>query len=334
MEAQLLVYFSGSEDAWVTKSIPVPPQKPQASDVSFCDRRIHFFVTLLKGTSLLAGGILAISQIVHIVLDGPNSLALWFGLGLGLITIYFGYKPNLFRFVKTIVLRHSFSDKLAVWLVPLLLFASIVSFQSVVGREAFKRSNTEGGVIEYGTSIAFLLAAIFAVPVARYLWRSGERMLGRVYCILAALLGFVAFEEISWGQKLFGLNSPGFFEANNSQSEITLHNLIWVNELIDPALIVLGLLGTFSWFIFQRMAGSSNRFIRGLYRYFIPSWFISTFFLAVSVVHTCTRYIEAADYTMSIYGESSELLLSLGFLMLVLTGYFRQCIQENSANSA
>lgn len=303
-------------------------QQTPTGDLDICDRRVDFFTRLVKGVLVLAGAILTITQVVQMILDG-QSLSLWLGLVAGTGMTWFGWKAHLRSTIKRVVLRHSFSDKWLVWSIPLVVIASIVTLRYVVGRETFRGINEEGGVIEYGTCIAFFLAAVFAVPVAKQLWRQGNRVLGGAYGLFTLLLGFVAFEEISWGQRLLGVKSPEFFETHNSQAEITLHNLLWVNELIDPALIVVGLLGAFSWFLLGALSRSSNSLLRGGYALFVPSWFLSSYFLVVSAVYTCTKYIEPAYYTMSIYGETAELVLSLGFLMLVLSSYFRQCVSKH-----
>ncbi|MEO0356493.1 MAG: hypothetical protein AAF268_16855 [Cyanobacteria bacterium P01_A01_bin.3] len=316
----------------MTKHLPIVAQQTPSGDMDICDRRIVFFTRLAKGVFVLAGVILAITQVVQLILDG-QSLSLWLGLVAGIALAWIGWIADLKHSIKRIVLRHSGSDKWMVWCTPLILIGLIVGLRYLVGRETFRAISEEGGVIEYGTSVAFLLAAVFAIPVTKHLWARGNTILGGAYGMFALLLGFVAFEEISWGQRLLGVQSPEFFETNNSQAEITLHNLLWVNELIDPALIAVGLLGAFSWFMLRSLSRSKHGLLRGGYALFVPSWFLSSYFLVVSAVYTCTRYIEPAHYTMSIYGETAELVLSLGFLMLVLSSYFRQCLSHRPYSS-
>jgi hypothetical protein len=43
---------------------------------------------------------------------------------------------------------------------------------------------------------------------------------------LTLLCLFCAGEEISWGQRIFGWSSPGFFLQHNAQHETNLHNLV------------------------------------------------------------------------------------------------------------
>jgi hypothetical protein len=44
--------------------------------------------------------------------------------------------------------------------------------------------------------------------------------------LLALLFFFGAGEEISWGQRIFGVQSSEFFTQNNAQGETNLHNLV------------------------------------------------------------------------------------------------------------
>jgi hypothetical protein len=83
----------------------------------------------------------------------------------------------------------------------------------------------EDGPVEYGTAVGLLLGSI--ALLARI--PAGTRRFGRVFAILtglyALLFFFAAGEEISWGQRLFGLESPDYFLRHNDQSELTLHNM-------------------------------------------------------------------------------------------------------------
>jgi len=53
------------------------------------------------------------------------------------------------------------------------------------------------------------------------------------YLPLAALFFFIAGEEISWGQRIFGWETPPWVEAHNIQDETTIHNLDIFNDMDD-----------------------------------------------------------------------------------------------------
>ena len=73
---------------------------------------------------------------------------------------------------------------------------------------------------------------------------------------------FVGLEEISWGQRILGVETPNFF-SDNVQSETNVHNLEYVNQLWSISFIVLGIVGGFSWLIFPaRKNFSYNLFVK------------------------------------------------------------------------
>ncbi len=79
--------------------------------------------------------------------------------------------------------------------------------------------------MEWATVWAFLLAAAAAARAAHHQWRRHRRLpwfllgLG-VFCF------FVAGEEISWGQRLFGFTPPEYFLTDNFQQELNVHNVV------------------------------------------------------------------------------------------------------------
>jgi tetratricopeptide (TPR) repeat protein len=74
---------------------------------------------------------------------------------------------------------------------------------------------------EWGQTYLFAVAAVgFALvgrSMARYRWSA---------VALAVASAYVFFEEISWGQRVFGFASPEFFSRNNLQGETNLHNFL------------------------------------------------------------------------------------------------------------
>jgi hypothetical protein len=74
--------------------------------------------------------------------------------------------------------------------------------------------------------------------------RAGNRAV-RVVSILAAITLFLAAgEELSWGQRIFGVETPEFFAEHNAQGETNFHNLriggVNVNKLVFSQLLTVG----------------------------------------------------------------------------------------------
>jgi hypothetical protein len=82
----------------------------------------------------------------------------------------------------------------------------------------------EDGPVESATSAFLVIASVLAAVAAyrhrraRYAW---------LFCVVfSALLLVAALEEISWGQRIFGIQSPQFFVDHNAQQEINVHNTL------------------------------------------------------------------------------------------------------------
>ena len=85
-----------------------------------------------------------------------------------------------------------------------------VALKAVLGPEhgAYTALVREDGPVECATSLAYLGAGCVAWLVARGLRRRGERALWALWSLLALALVLVCLEEISWGQRLFGVQTP------------------------------------------------------------------------------------------------------------------------------
>jgi hypothetical protein len=63
-------------------------------------------------------------------------------------------------------------------------------------------------------------------------WRAikAQKLISRAAFFLGLLYGLVYVwaggEEISWGQRILGFESPAYFQQNNDQQEFTFHNLV------------------------------------------------------------------------------------------------------------
>lgn len=98
----------------------------------------------------------------------------------------------------------------------------------------------EDGVFESATAVIALAAGIVFVCLAVRRLPVRQRI---TYGLLAAAFVFFAMEEISWGQRLIGWQTPEAWKSANIQHETNLHNLL-SEYLFVPvnffALLILG----------------------------------------------------------------------------------------------
>ncbi len=101
----------------------------------------------------------------------------------------------------------------------------------------------EDGPVEWGTTI--MLFCIFALSLYRLItsWDYTQKLWKVGTIIFVVLFFFAAGEEISWGQRIFGVESGEFFIENNAQGETNLHNLVVgekkINKIIFSQLLFL-----------------------------------------------------------------------------------------------
>ncbi len=102
--------------------------------------------------------------------------------------------------------------------------------------EYLSKYTKEDGILEYSTAVFLFFGAIYS------LIRFGKNVKKKNILIALTSIGFflallfVAGEEISWGQRIFGIESSEYFKKQNTQSEMNLHNLkimgVKINMLI------------------------------------------------------------------------------------------------------
>ena len=89
----------------------------------------------------------------------------------------------------------------------------------------YYRAAQEDQALEWASFWSFFIAGfVFAVAAAGQ-WREIRRV-PWFLSGLALFCVFVAMEEISWGQRVFGHTPPEYFLAENYQQELNLHNIV------------------------------------------------------------------------------------------------------------
>ena len=81
---------------------------------------------------------------------------------------------------------------------------------------------TEDGPIETATAVLLACASVILLVFATR--ATGYKRAVLLFYAVAVFFG--AGEEISWGQRMFGVESSEFFQENNFQGETNLHNLV------------------------------------------------------------------------------------------------------------
>lgn len=112
----------------------------------------------------------------------------------------------------------------------LIIVLGVVVYGLILLRQdpgAFHIWIREDGLAEWLTCVELLIMSAYSFTVSFSFDHCNETQTGRrVWFFLGLLFLFGAMEEISWGQRILGLNSPEWFLRHNRQREINIHNLV------------------------------------------------------------------------------------------------------------
>jgi len=133
----------------------------------------------------------------------------------------------------------------------ILIVATVLGLIGVVlshaAPEFFKHTYViEDGFIEWLTVVALIASTVLMLRRAMTLRLVRSYLFLFVTVMAAAVFVFGAGEEISWGQRIFSIETPEWLAEHNKQSEMNLHNLVIggvsINKLVFSKVLAVVLL--------------------------------------------------------------------------------------------
>ena len=154
----------------------------------------------------------------------------------------------------------------------------------------------EDGIIEYSTAFFLLFSSIYLI----YVFNNNNNNQNNFGLLLFSIAFFFGFgEEISWGQRIFDIESPFFFSENNLQNETNIHNLMiagvefnkWIFTYLS--VFIFSIYFGFLPFLYKKII-----FFRELFDKFsiiIPRYEQSSIFLISTIVIYTTNYSRVSE---------------------------------------
>lgn len=181
-------------------------------------------------------------------------------------------------------------------LVLCTLLGSLLAVAELSPRR-FQALMQEDAWAEWATFLVFALAAAWGLRHARSPALSARERLAILGLSLFAL--FVAGEEISWGQRLFGYRPAQLFLVHNFQQEANLHNLL--KGILDTRFVVAAIAVSYGMLL------PFLSFLSLLPRPLAPALALTPYFAAVAFLEL--------SYPYELAGELAELCLGALFLV-------------------
>jgi hypothetical protein len=195
------------------------------------------------------------------------------------------------------------------WWLPLLGSVALVAVFAA-HRPLFDFLLREDSVIEWLSAAAFAAIAALAVVCAHRLRKRALIVQSLAYACLAVVAFIASGEEISWGQRVLGIETPEAVREENLQEELTLHNVSFIFPLYVVGMVLVGLYGSLgSWLVYRvfSLRSSLNA------RLFVPPLFLSSAFLLL-VLYRGARLIAPSVR----FGEWCEFCVAAAAAVFVL----------------
>ena len=175
-------------------------------------------------------------------------------------------------------------------LIFLMLLITLCSFIYYFNPVLFKTLVKEDGLIENITAFMLLLSSMFLfirlIKVGRS--KNTKWIIFNIFLIAGLFFGFG--EEISWGQRIFSIESNNFFSRYNLQGEINLHNLKLFGLKINIVVFTYGIGLIFAFYIFlATFLFKKNNFFNNIVNKFgvpLPRFQHSIYFVIATVIIT------------------------------------------------
>lgn len=202
------------------------------------------------------------------------------------------------------------------FLIPPIFFF-ILYILSLTWQDLFLNIIQEDHLLEYLQFLFCFATSIYSFRVFMKLKKHKQYLEALLFLAFSIGMFFVAGEEISWGQRILGIQTPFALKGVNVQNEITVHNLKPFHYLLPVVYICIGLYGAFSRYILEKFFHSYKHFT-----FFTPSYFLFFPFFLIALfyyqnIFGIYTYAGIPDFFHNIYPqnwqEAMETFLAFGF---------------------
>jgi len=164
----------------------------------------------------------------------------------------------------------------------------------------------EDGVIEYGSALFWLLAAI-AMLITFIFTPNKNRVLTLWYLALFLFFVVCCGEEISWGQRLFDIQGPAFIIEINKQNELNIHDIGYISIYSNTFFLLY--LAVFFVYPYKTFQSDQLKAYVTTHRLPIVSYELITIAMSVIVIWLILgiRYGTLGFHPFSIFGYHTQM---------------------------
>jgi len=194
---------------------------------------------------------------------------------------------------------------------------------ALIGGKVYRAFTGEDRFAENLQVFLWLLAFGLGFLVIKRHWLAGRFVMALLYLCLNAGIFVIIGEEVSWGQRILGLETPETLKTVNRQREINIHSLEGMIDTFRSFYLIIGAYGTILPLLFMRPQNSTGGAFarrRAVISMLVPHYTLALYFLATLVWRIYLGFWRLPDkyyFVMTKYSEVIELILAMGFFLFM-----------------
>ena len=208
------------------------------------------------------------------------------------------------------------------WLLPLLV--AVIVILALIDRPFYRFITKEDGPLEWSQFSGFVIAGVFALGLASIFVRSRRMLPFVLYFLLGLGCLFIAGEEISWAQRLLGVDTPANLAEVNLQGETNVHNVSGVHPFFRTMYLLIGFSGSVGAALIRMLLHHRHIAAPFLLDIVIPPLFLSSGFVVLFGYRLLRLVIfEEPRFVAVKYGEVAEFGLAFSLAAFSILSYRR-----------
>ncbi len=216
----------------------------------------------------------------------------------------------------------------------------------VLSPEKANNLGREDGIIETCSAICYFLTACLFFYLFFMSRSKGRYLLGAnrnyFFLLLGLLFLFCLGEEISWGQRIFHLNTPEALKEINNQSETNLHNIKFIEASNEKSGLARWInadkIFTLFWILYCVLIPILDKFFSGTQNFLkklnfpvVPFW-IAPLFVLNFILENLIEHI-AFFGPPPRFGETYENNIAFLFLLISILFYYNLRKERSLSNA-
>lgn len=210
-----------------------------------------------------------------------------------------------------------------IWLIPIFVIG-IAVVSALLGKEMYKLFTGEDKIAETLQVLFYAIACVLSLTIVKLLLKDDQKFVASLYIIVCIGLFFMLGEELNWGQRLIGWQTPDSWEAINKQKETNIHNIYGVGFAFKWMQLAVGAYGSIlpllilNFRVFRRY--------KSFLSFLIPHYTLIPFFMPLFFWRIYRNFFEAPRqyyFAIAEFNEVMELILSIGMAFFMIFQYRR-----------